>query len=104
LVFKKTIEAFTILQILAYQAFHFLLKDEYVRQNKHILYINFYFCLDWGPRHQFSNWAPQFIAPALDTRYEHKPGPRHGEVPPRSEPKSAVPPQPLPPPSTSDGH
>jgi len=27
--------------------------------------MNFYLHIDWGPRHQFSNWTPQFPAPAL---------------------------------------
>jgi len=29
--------------------------------------MNFYFSVKWGPRHQFSNSAPQFLAPALVT-------------------------------------
>jgi len=27
--------------------------------------MNFYLSIEWGPHHQFSNWAPQVPAPAL---------------------------------------
>jgi len=44
-------------------------------------YLNFYSCVEWGPRNQFSNWAPQFLAPPLVTndvlflpRYMFRPG------------------------------
>jgi len=30
------------------------------------IYIGFYLCIERGPRHQSSNWATQFLAPALD--------------------------------------
>jgi len=30
--------------------------------------MNLYLCIEWVPRHQFSNWAQQFIAPVLSVR------------------------------------
>jgi len=32
--------------------------------------MNFYLSIEWGPRHQFSDWASQFLAPTLIIAWE----------------------------------
>ena len=51
-------------KFLVYHAFILLLKDEHATQNKNIYELLLMY-IEWGPRHQFSNWTPQFAAPAL---------------------------------------
>ena len=61
---KKINEAFIVFQNLSISIIIiFLLKKDILHKIKSCM--NFNSSVRWGPRYKFSNWAPQFLAPAL---------------------------------------